>query len=129
MNPTPHQHTLTVELIKSKAAYRRVLARLAAFFDHPPVARSSDEAAFQLLMMMVEQYEREHFPVPPPDPVSAIEFALEQRGLTKQDLLPILGSRQRVHDILKRKRRPSLAHVRELHEKFSIPAEVLIAAY
>ena len=80
-------------------------------------------------MMMVERYEGEHHPVPAPDPVAAIEFAIEQRGLTPRELRAIFGSRQRVHDVLRRKRRLSMEQVRALHEKLAIPAEVLIQAY
>jgi HTH-type transcriptional regulator/antitoxin HigA len=78
---------------------------------------------------MCDRYEAEHHAVPPPDPVSAIEFAIDQRGLTTADLQRMLGSRQRVHDILRRKRRLSLEHVRALHEELGVPAEVLIQAY
>jgi len=118
-----------IELIKSKASYRRALKRLAWFFDNPPKAGCADETEFELLMMMVDRYETEHHPVPPPDPIAAIKFAIDQRGLTTTDLQKILGSRQRVHDILHRKRRLSLEHVRALHEKLGLPAEVLIKAY
>ena len=61
--------------------------------------------------------------------MSAIEFAIEQRGLTAQELQAIFGSRQRVHDVLRRKRRLSMEQVRALHEKLAIPADVLIQAY
>ncbi len=80
-------------------------------------------------MMMVERYEAENITVKAPDPVAAIEFAIEQRGLSPADLQQVLGSRQRVHDILRKKRRLSLEHVRALHDKLLIPAEVLIQAY
>ena len=79
-------------------------------------------------MMMVERYEAEHFVVKWQDPVAAIEFAIEQRRLSSADLREVLGSRQRVHDILHKKRRLSLEHVRALHDKLLIPADVLISA-
>ena len=94
-----------------------------------PAAGSALEAEFELLMMMVERYEAEHVVVKSPDPVAAIEFAIEQRGLSPADLRDVLGSRQRVHEILQRKRRLSLEHVRALHDKLLIPADVLIQAY
>ena len=118
-----------IELVKTEAGYRRALKRLSAFFDHPPAASSALEAEFELLMMMVERYEADHVVVKSPDPVAAIEFAIEQRGLSAADLAKILGSRQRVHEILQRKRKLSLAHVRALHDKLLIPANVLIQAY
>jgi HTH-type transcriptional regulator / antitoxin HigA len=123
------KQTVEIELVKTQAAYRRALKSIAAFFDHPPKANSAQEAEFELLLLMVERYEAEHFPIPSPDPVAAIEFAIEQRGLTSSDLQQVLGSRQRVHDILHKKRRLSLEHVRALHDKLAIPADVLIQAY
>ena len=123
------RNTVEIELVKNEASYRRALKRMASFFDHPPMAGSSEEAEFELLMMMVERYEAEHHTVSVPDPVAAIEFAIEQRGLTPQELQAVFGSRQRVHDILHRKRRLSMEQVRALHEKLAIPAEVLIQAY
>ena len=120
---------VALELLKTAAAYRRALKKLAVFFDHPPPAGSTLEAEFEVLMLMVERYESEHFVVQPPDPVAAIEFAIEQRSLSAADLQAVLGSRQRVHDILRKKRRLSLEHVRALHDKLLIPAEVLIQAY
>jgi HTH-type transcriptional regulator/antitoxin HigA len=121
--------TVEIELVKTEASYRRALARLARYFDEPPAAGSSQEAEFELLMLMVERYEAEHHAVPAPDPVAAIEFAIEQRGLTPRDLQAIFGSRQRVHEVLRRKRRLSMEQARALHEKLAIPAEVLIQAY
>jgi HTH-type transcriptional regulator / antitoxin HigA len=123
------KQTVEIELLKTAAAYKRALTKLAHFFDHPPVAGSAQEAEFEVLMMLVERYEAEHFKVLPPDPVAAIEFAIEQRSLSPADLQLVLGSRQRVHDILRKKRRLSLEHVRALHDKLQIPAEVLIQAY
>jgi HTH-type transcriptional regulator / antitoxin HigA len=123
------KQTVEIELLKTDASYRRALKKLSAFFDNPPANGSALEAEFEVLMMMVERYEAEHFTVKSPDPVAAIEFAIEQRGLTSADLQLVLGSRQRVHDILRKKRRLSLEHVRALHDKLLIPAEVLIQAY
>ena len=121
--------TIEIELVKTEASYRRALKDLSAFFDHPPAAGSALEAEFELLMMMVERYEAEHIVVKSPDPVAAIEFAIEQRGLSPADLQQVLGSRQRFHDILRKKRRLSLEHVCALHNKLLIPADVLIQAY
>ncbi|MFM9967383.1 MAG: type II toxin-antitoxin system HigA family antitoxin [Burkholderiales bacterium] len=123
------KHNIEIELIKSKSSYLRGLKRVAWFFDNPPKSGSAEETEFELLLMMVDRYESEHHPVPPPDPITAIEFAIDQRGLSTADLQKILGSRQRVHDILKRKRHLSLDHVRKLHEFLGLPAEVLIKAY
>lgn len=123
------RQTVAIELVKNAASYQRALKRLAYFFDHPPKAGSSADAEFELLLLMIERYDGEHRAVPAPDPVAAIEFAIEQRGLSPRELQAIFGSRQRVHDVLRRKRRLSMEQVRALHEKLAIPAEVLIQAY
>jgi HTH-type transcriptional regulator / antitoxin HigA len=73
---------------KTQAGYRRALKLLSAFFDHPPAAGSALEAEFELLMMMVERYEAQHITVKAPDPVVAIEFDIEQRGLHDKLLMP-----------------------------------------
>ena len=119
--------TIEIELVKTEAAFRRALKQVSYFFDHPPAAGSALEA--ELSMMVIERYEGKHFGVESPDPVAAIEFAIEQRGLSSADLRDVLGSRQRVHDFLQRKRKLSLEHVRALHDKLLIPADVLIQAY
>ena len=121
--------TIEIELVKTEAGYRRALKQVSIFFDQPPAAGSALEAEFELLMMMVERYEAQHFTVKAPDPVATIEFAIEQRGLSPADMREVLGSRQRVHDILQKKRKLSLEYVRALHDKLLIPADALIQAY
>ena len=123
------KRNLEVELIRSAAAYRRALKRLALFFDAPLKAGLQQDLEFEILMLMVDKYEAEHFPVPPPDPIDAIRFALEQRGMQASDLHGVLGSRQRTHDVLRKTRRLTLAQIRSLAEKLKLPAEVLIRDY
>ena len=117
-----------IDWVKSDSSYKRTLKRVAWYFDHPPKAGTADDTEFGLMLLMCEHYEAQHHAVPPPDPVSAIEFAIE-RGLTTADLQRMLGSRQRVHDIMRRKRRLSLEHVRALNKELGVPAQVLIQAY
>ncbi len=74
-----------IELMKTEVGYGRALKLLSAFFDHPPAAGSALEAEFELFVMMVERYEAERITVKAPDPVAAIEFAIEQRGLSLAD--------------------------------------------
>ena len=72
--------TVEIELVKTEAGYRRALKQVSHFFDHPSAAGSALEAEFELLMMMVERYEVEHFVVQSPAPLAAIEFAIEQHS-------------------------------------------------
>ena len=123
------RRTVEIEFIETEAAYRRALKRLAMFFDGPPKAGARDDTEFRLLMLMVEKFEAGKYAVPPPDPVAAICFAVEQRGLATADLQDALGSRQRVHNILRKRRRLTLAQIRALNQKLRVPAEVLIRDY
>ncbi len=83
----------------------------------------------EVLSILVQEYEKKHFPVPPPHPIDAIKYKLEQNGLDETELIKIPGGRSRKSEILSGKRKLSLAMIRELHKKLNIPAEVLIAVY
>jgi len=89
---------------------------------------TADGDALDMLVTLIQAYEAKHFPMLPPDPVEAIKFVMEQRGLTVHDLTPVFGRANRAYEVLSRKRPLSLAMIRKLHSDFGIPAEVLIAA-
>jgi len=80
----------------------------------------------EVLTTLVEAYEQAHFPIDAPDPIDAIKFRLEQQGTDKKMLIGVIGSRTRVHEVLRRDRALSLAMIRRLHQKLKIPADVLI---
>jgi len=84
---------------------------------------------FEVLSTLVDVYEREHNQVPPPDPVEAIKFRMEQQGLAPKDLLPIFGTSARVSEVLTRKRGLSLAMIRRLNAELEIPLECLVQEY
>ncbi len=92
-----------------------------------PNSVESDE--LEVLSLLIEQYEKEKYPIDPPHPIEAILFRLEQRGLRKSELNKILGSRSRASEILSGKRKLSLQMIRSLHEHLGIAAETLIRAY
>lgn len=79
-----------------------------------------------VLATLIEVYEAQHHPIDPPDPIEAICFRMEQQGLTRRDLEPLIGSRGRVAEVLGRRRNLSIEMIRNLHEKLGIAAEVLI---
>lgn len=81
----------------------------------------------EVLATLVERYEAEHFPLDLPDPIEAIQFRMEQAGLSASDMQPYLGNLNRVYEVLNRKRGLSLAMIRRLNRELKIPAEVLIA--
>jgi HTH-type transcriptional regulator/antitoxin HigA len=112
------------KVIKSDAEYRAALAQFEAMLELPEDQRDYD--GMELLSMLIEKYEDEHHRLAPPDPIEAIKFRMEQAGLTKKDLIPYLGSRSRVSEILSGKRGLTLAMIRALNAHLGIPAETLI---
>jgi HTH-type transcriptional regulator/antitoxin HigA len=79
-----------------------------------------------ILATLIDAYESVHYPMDPPDPIDAILFRMEQQGLTRKDLEPMIGYRARIAEVLSRKRGLSLAMIRRLHASLGIPVEVLI---
>jgi HTH-type transcriptional regulator/antitoxin HigA len=79
-----------------------------------------------ILATLIDAYEDKHFPVDPPDPIDAIEFRMEQEGLTRKDLEEMIGTRTRVAEVLNRRRGLSINMIRRLHDRLGIPAEILI---
>jgi len=80
-----------------------------------------------VLVTLVEDYERKHYPIDFPDPIAAIKFVMEQRGLTAKDLTPMIGRTNRVYEILNGKRPLTLPMIKNLHKDLGIPAESLLA--
>jgi len=115
---------MDIKLIKTDADYRAALAAIetlmAATLDSPEGER------LELLVTLVEAYERDHYPMDLPDPVEAIRFEMEQNGLTPKDLEPMIGRSNRVYEILSRKRPLTLKMIWRLHRDLGIPAESLI---
>ena len=112
------------KVIKTEADYQEALAYLDTLMDSEP--SSAEEQELELFGMLVEAYEKEHFPIGLPDPVEAIKFRMEQQGLTRKDLAPYIGSQSKVSEVLNRKRPLSLSMIRALHSGLGIPAEVLL---
>jgi HTH-type transcriptional regulator/antitoxin HigA len=110
--------------IRSKDDHRRALGEIARLWG----ARSGTPIGDRLdiLATLVDAYETRHYPIDSPDPVEAIRFRMEQQGLTRKDLEPMIGTRTRVAEILNRKRNLSISMIRRLHEVLGIPAEILI---
>jgi HTH-type transcriptional regulator / antitoxin HigA len=115
---------IEVKPIKTEKDYEEALAEIERLFDAEPGTPDGDR--LEILATLVEAYENKHYAIPFPDPVEAIKYFLESRGLTRKDLEFYLGSRARVSEILNRKRPLSLEMIRRLHHGLGIPAEVLI---
>ena len=113
--------------IKTKTEYKAALREVEALFDAPEGTPQADK--LEVLAMLVEKYEAQHFPIPAPDPIDFLNYAIEARGLTRKDLEQYIGSRGRVAEVLNRVRPLTLAMIRRLSEGLGLPADVLIADY
>lgn len=113
-----------VRPIRTEADYDAAMAEVERLWG----ARSGTPRGDRLdvLVTLIEAYEEKHFPIDPPDPIAAILFRMEQQGLKRKDLEPLIGSRARVSEVLAGRRNLSLQMIRRLHKELGIPAEVLI---
>jgi HTH-type transcriptional regulator/antitoxin HigA len=122
---------VTVPLIRSDADLDRALVEINALMDKDTLAQA-EEDRLNTMTVLVEAYEREHFPVGPPDPIEAIKFRLEQLGYETpaeqtKILVPIMGTRARVHEVMHKTRGLSPRMVNGLWKKFEIPLDVLVS--
>lgn len=115
-------------VIKSDKEHQAVLHEIETLAVADPKPGSVEGDRLELLMTLAESYEKARFPIDLPDPVSAIRFRMEQQGLSQADLMPFLGSRARVSEVLSGKRALSIAMIRALHQGLGIPANVLIGS-
>ena len=116
---------MVVKPIKSERDYQRALKEIDRLMDAKPNTPQGDR--LDVLATLVVAWEEKHHAIEPPDAVEAIRFAMEQRGLTRRDLEPFIGSRARVAEILNRKRSLTLPMIRRLHRGLGIPAEALLS--
>lgn len=110
--------------IRTKADYEHALAEVERLWGAKSGTPEGDR--LDILATLIDAYETEHYPMDPPDPVEAIKFRMEQQGLSRKDLEPLIGTRTRVAEVLNRKRGLSLRMIRRLHDQLGISAEVLI---
>ncbi|GEA21752.1 helix-turn-helix domain-containing protein [Vibrio harveyi] len=118
---------MQVKPIKTVDDNRAALARIEQLWDAEPNTPEGDE--LEVLATLVEAFEDAHYPVAPPDPIEAIKFRMEQQGLEDKDLVPFLGTRSRVTEVLKRQRRLTINMIRKLHEGLRIPLDSLVKEY
>jgi HTH-type transcriptional regulator/antitoxin HigA len=118
---------MNIKPIRTEKDYAEALAQIDAIFDAQ--AGTPDGDLLELLTLLVEAYEEQHYPIAPPDPIEAIEFHVERLGVTRRDLEPYIGSRARVSEILNRRRHLTLAMIRKLQVGLGIPAATLLQTY
>jgi HTH-type transcriptional regulator/antitoxin HigA len=115
---------LDIKPIKSDMDYRATLREIESLMTAEAGTPEGDR--LDILVTLVEAYEAKHFPLDLPDPVEAIKFAMEQQGLSVSDLEPMIGRRNRVYEVLNRKRPITMKMAWRLHKALGIPAESLI---
>jgi HTH-type transcriptional regulator/antitoxin HigA len=113
-----------VKPIRTKKDYEAALAEVERLWGAKSKTPEGDR--LDVLATLIEVYEAQHYPIDPPDPIEAIKFRMEQQGLTRKDLEPLIGTRTRVAEVLNRKRGLSIEMIRRLHRKLGISADVLI---
>ncbi len=118
---------MEIRPIKNEVDYQAALKEIEILFDAAPDTPEGDR--LEVLTTLVEAYEERHYSIPAPDPIEAILYHMESRGLTRRDLESYIGTRARVSEILNRKRPLTMEMIRNLHKGLGIPAEVLIQPY
>src|SRR4051794_5333915 len=113
--------------IRTEIEYDEALQEIEQYFEKEPKPGTPEGDRFDLLALIVEDYERKRWPIDPPGTIEAIRYRMETGGYTQADLGRLLGSRQRASDILTRKRTLTMRMAWRLHREWGIPAEALIA--
>jgi len=118
---------MEIKPIKTETDYETTIGEIERLLDAKPGSAEADR--LDVLTTLVEAYEEKHYAIPLPDPIEAILYFMESRGLSRHDLEPFIGSRARVSEILNRKRQLTMEMIRNLHKGLGISAEVLIQPY
>lgn len=118
---------MNIKLIKTEADYQIALNRLEEIFDAINGTPESDEA--DIIGLLIDEYERKHFPIEAPDPIEAIKIRMEEMSLKQVDLVDSIGGKSRVSEILNRKRKLTVGMIRKLTKRLNISSELLIKDY
>lgn len=118
---------MNVRPIKNEKDYRQALERLEVIFDAPIDTKEGDEA--EILSLMIDTYENEHYPIEAPDPIEAIKIRMEELNLRQKDLVGVIGGKSRVSEILNRKKKLTVEMIRKLERILQISASVLVTNY
>jgi HTH-type transcriptional regulator/antitoxin HigA len=120
---------MKIKAIKTEKEYTSALKRVSVLIQENPRTSSETFNEMEVLSILIKEYEIENHPVPPPDPIDAIKFRLDQLGLDESALTKIIGYRSRKSEIMNKKRKLTLEMVRKLNTILNIPADVLIKEY
>lgn len=118
---------MNIKPIKTEQDYQNAMERLEIIFDAKPGTPLGDE--LEILGVLIDNYERTHFPIDLPDPIEAIKFRMEQMDYNNKDLAKVIGFKGRVSEMLNRKRKLSIHMIRRLHKTMQIPTDILVQEY
>ncbi len=118
---------MKIRAIKTEEDYQKALKRLQEIFHSQAGTVEGDEA--EVISILIEKFEDEHYPIGAPDPIEAIKFRMEQLEMDNNDLAKIIGYKSRVSEIFNRKRKLTLKMIKNLHNKMNIPYEALLSDY
>lgn len=113
--------------LKTNKDYETALKRMEALFDAPMGTSESDEA--DILALVIDDYEKKHFPIEAPDPIEAIKIRMEEMNLKQSDLINEIGGKSRVSEILNRKRKLTVEMIRNLTSRLNLSANILVKDY
>jgi HTH-type transcriptional regulator/antitoxin HigA len=119
---------MDIRALHDEGDYDWALTEIAAYFETPPEPGSVEADRFDILADLIEAYERRRWPIEPAEPLDAIRFAMELKGLTQSDLARLLGSRSRASEVLNGRRGLTPAMMAKLHRQWGVPAESLLRA-
>lgn len=124
---TQTKFKMEISPIRNEKDYQKALERLEVIFDAKRGTKEGDE--LEILSILLDNYESDKFPIEMPDPISAINFRMEQMGLKQKDLVEYIGFKSRVSEIMNKKRKLTLEMIRKLSYNLRIPTEILIQEY
>ncbi|EJO2709113.1 helix-turn-helix domain-containing protein [Salmonella enterica] len=119
---------MQIKPIRNEQDYEAALRVVSPMFDNEPEINTPEGDYFEVMCLLIEEYEKKHYPIDTPDPIEAIKFRMDQQGLTIKDLEPAIGRASRVYEVLNGKRNLTLPMIRRLHHQFGIPLESLVGA-
>jgi len=118
---------MKIKPIKTEQDYDEALERLLIIFDSPTDSKEGDEA--EILSLLIENYENQHYPIEAPDPIEAIKIRMEEMNLKQKDLVGVIGGKSRVSEVLHKKKKLTVEMIRELAEMLNLSASILVNNY
>ncbi len=118
---------MNIKPIKTDKDYEVAIKRLEKIFDASPKSKEGDEA--EILSMLIDNYENQHYPIEPPDPIEAIKIRMEEMNIKQKDLVGIIGGKSRVSEVLNRKKRLTVDMIRGIEKTLHLSASVLVRNY